>query len=124
MVEGTGAVTSKVGAAVLDLLLLRHRVIANNIANEASQDFKPLRLEFESLLGTIHGTLSGAAAPGQLEDVLGSMASQIRVVPTGEDSVRLDQEMADLAKNTLQYQSLLAAMEKLAALERLGITGE
>lgn len=123
MTEAVGSVTREVGAAMLDLLLMRHRVIANNIANEASQGFRPLQLTFEQYLEPLRGALDTGDA-GQVRAVLTQMQAGASAAPSGEDSVRLDNEMTALSKNTLQYQALLAAIEKLSALERLGITGE
>ena len=123
MTDATGPVTREIGVAVLDLLLERHRVIANNIANQATPGFQPQQLEFERQLAAVRDVVSQGGAPNA-RALLTNVRAAATVTATGEDTVRIDHEMAALSKNTLQYQALITAIEKLAALDRIGITGE
>lgn len=125
MVTGLESITKDMAVASLDALLLRHRVIAANIANHASEGFRPMRLEFESFLEPIRQAVQAGAGDGDVRKLLEDARAQVAVVEApGDGTVRLDEEMTELAKNTLQYQALLTAIGKLGALKRLAITGE
>lgn len=125
MVDAVDGLTKQLVTASLDALLLRHRVIATNIANQASEGYQPLRVEFEKHLEPLRQAMAGGATDEQLHRLLQEAKARVELAPApGDGVVRLDEEMTELAKNTLHYQALLTAMGKLGALKRLAITGE
>ncbi len=91
-------------ARALDAAALRQSVHTTNIANAEVPDFHRLEVQFDA---------ASAASPGLsggLDDASWSMPDA-RVVSTN-DTVRLDQEMALMAKDALRYQALLGAYDR------------
>lgn len=90
----------------LDLHLLRHSVISDNIANAETPQFKSRKVEFESeLQQAVEANETGALGPS-IENV------QARIVQDpqsemGQDlnTVDMDREMAALTKNDIQYSA-------------------
>lgn len=104
-------------AKVLDLQLQRQNVVSSNIANVKTPGYRPQELSFEQELqdrlaldrrGQMHrthemhmpSTFNAQSFDGDLREKF-----KPRVIH-GEDRVNLDQEMAKLAKNQLQYTAL------------------
>lgn len=95
---------------------LRHKEIANNIANANTPGFKRSDVDFASVLST---ALAAARSPEDIE--------RLTFVPTvdGQSSARadgnnvdIDAEMAALHENALTYQALaLVAKARLRMLE-------
>lgn len=84
------------GRAV-DLSALRHSVHATNIANASTEGYS--RIE-----------VAVADAPDAALD--GAVLGQPHIVTVPGEAVRLDEEMAGMARNAVRYQALLAAYEK------------
>jgi flagellar basal-body rod protein FlgB len=96
----------------LDEAALRQGVHTTNIANAGVDGFQRLDVTFDAQL---------QAATGEMSSTDFSLtASAPRVVSTGE-AVRIDQEMALMAKDAMRYQALLGAFEKTTGLLRLAI---
>lgn len=108
---------------VMDMQLQRQNVIAGNIANVETPNYKPRELSFEKELQSALGLDSrgemtrteGAHMPTNFQpDAFGpewDKAIKPRVVH-GEDRVNIDKEMAKHAKNQLQYTALTQVMAK------------
>ena len=108
---------------VMDMQLQRQNVIAGNIANVETPNYKPRELTFEKELQAA----LGLDARGELSQTSSAhmpttfnpnsfgpewdKAVKPRVVH-GEDRVNLDKEMAKHAKNQLQYTALTQVMTK------------
>jgi len=125
MVNDIGGITSQLLSMALDASSLRHRLIANNIANVDSQGYVPLRLDFESQLQEIRQRLLGRAGDTELAGDLQKIQPQV-VQDSGTDvnggaGVKLDREMVDLASNVVHYQALLKAMSKNTSVIRLAV---
>ncbi len=84
---------------------LRHRVLANNIANAETPGFKASRVEFESLLqaAVAGGSDPAAVAPQVVQD------AGLSLTPDG-NNVDIDTEMAALAGNQLWYAALTRSL--------------
>jgi flagellar basal-body rod protein FlgB len=101
---------------VMDAAALRHKVIAQNVANVNTPGYRRLAVEFEDELAKELG------APG------GSVAGAKVVVADGPErvdgnTVDLDREMGDLTKNGLLYQAAAQiAASRMAAL-RSAVSG-
>jgi flagellar basal-body rod protein FlgB len=91
----------------LDAASLRHQVIANNIANANTPGFVPLKVNFEQQLAFARGASGGMPAP-----LSASVRPFIEADAGAGARVVLDMEMVKLAQNTVQYQSLLRALDK------------
>ena len=87
---------------------LRQQVIANNIANANTPNFKASDVDF-------HAALAQAFAGQPTADQIAatSFAAQTDSASTGRldgNNVDIDQQMANLSENTLDYQSLESVM--------------
>ena len=90
----------------MDLFTARNKAIANNIANIATPGYKTVEVSFKNELSNAIANSANAVdlsekvdqiAPTVQTDNSGSLAS-------GANNVNIDQQMADLAKNQLQFK--------------------
>ncbi len=100
---------------------LRHRVIANNIANVNTPGFKKSDVVFEDKLaeamsgkplpmarthaGHLPGRQGDAFAPSVVTDTTTSLR-------TDGNNVDIDAEMANVAKNTLYYEAVASQLNR------------
>ena len=118
----------------LDAAWMRNEAISNNIANVNTPGFKKSYVKFEELL-------TDAADKFQISGI----KKDDRFLPIGKDSkmsvepeivqekhtsmrrdgnnVDIDVEMAELAKNTIKYNALIAQMSKEFSKIKLAING-
>ena len=115
-----GGVTAQAVRLALDVSVLRHHVIANNIANVHSPGFTPQRVSFEDTLDAARAALrigdSEESLRAELVNLEQRVAGSELIVPDGGDSVEIDIEMTKLADNTLRYRALLAGLGKRMAI--------
>jgi flagellar basal-body rod protein FlgB len=102
----------------LDACALRQGVYAANIANANTPGYHPLEVDFETQLDRSSSSMAGA--PFAQRAAMMQMIEP-RVVPAAADSVELDQQMALMTKNALQYQSLIGGFERSIGLLRLAV---
>jgi flagellar basal-body rod protein FlgB len=102
--------TFAVLAHAMDACAVRQAVYSANIANvnvdgyrrmEVLFDAQAMRAETSSSMQSMFG-----AVPAQ------DAATQPQVVLAADTTVKLDVEMADMARNALRYQSLIGAYER------------
>ena len=124
MIESLGGATSQLVTLALDAALLRHQVIANNIANVNTPGYAAKRVSFEEQLAGLL-TPSGRLNESALNAENGSLQSMIdeghAVVPAGGEKVELDQEMIQLTQNVIRYQALLDALSKRGSILKMAI---
>lgn len=109
--------------SVMDMQLQRQNVIASNLANVETPNYKPRELTFEkelqSALGldmrgrmsvTSQGHMPAAFNPENFGPEWSKQFKPRQI--HGEDRVSLDKEMAKHAKNQLQYSALTQIMTK------------
>jgi flagellar basal-body rod protein FlgB len=87
---------------------LRQQVIANNIANANTPNFKASDVDF-------HAALAQAFAGQPTTDQIAATAFGVQTDSTSTgrldgNNVDIDQQMATLSENTLDYQSLESVM--------------
>lgn len=97
----------------LDASVLRHNAISNNLANVNTPQYKPQKVVFEELL---KGELANSSFEGKRSNAkhlsIGNSASrpyiteQPVVMQNSGNGVDVDQEMTDLTKNSIWYQTL------------------
>ena len=90
----------------LDLHLLRHSVISDNIANAETPQFKARKVEFENeLQQAVEANETGALGPS-IENVQAKIVQDPKN-EMGQDlnTVDMDREMAALTKNDIQYSA-------------------
>lgn len=107
------SITTTALSLALDAASLRQQAIAANIANHASEGYVPQKVEFESLLADARSTLEqqGSISSASLEGV------QVRMQPMLDANglpvrIELDAQMADMAQNAVQYQTLTRALAR------------
>jgi flagellar basal-body rod protein FlgB len=99
----------------IDVSALRQSVHAANIANASVEGYSRLDVTFDAALAQANlKTSNSPSSSGMLP------LETTAIVATG-DVVKLDEEMAAMAKNSLRYQILLNAFERSVGSVRLAI---
>lgn len=126
MIDDIGGVTSQIVKLALDASVMRHQVLAGNIANANSKSYAPKRLNFQEILinaGIDAQALENNTAPRETLDLIKQeLSNSIKEDQTGK-GVQLDLEMAKIAENTLRYQALLAGLSKRGSIIKMAISG-
>jgi len=121
-----GGTTSQLVSVALDAALARHAAIAANIANVDTPNYRPLMARFDQLVADLQGRVTDRMQDGAVMRDAARMQDSLQSAPLAADpsapQVELDMQMADLARNTVQYQALLTAQGKLASLTELAIS--
>ena len=97
---------------------LRNQVIANNIANESTPNFKASSVEFESLFKDALDSQNGGFTAKTTNDKHISFTSSADISPVvvqntsttmrqDGNNVDIDYESSELAKNAIWYQTLV-----------------
>ena len=108
----------------MDMYLVRHSVIADNIANAETPQFKARRVDFEQELQRASeqqdvglGRNIASIAPNVYQDTESEVGSDL-------NTVDMDREMADMTKNDLKYSAATQSISKKFALLKYAIGGE
>lgn len=110
----------------MDLSLVRHAIVADNIANAETPLFKARRVEFErELQKAVEMSESGIQVS---ENDLANVQPRVFEDPLSErgqdlNTVDMDREMADLTKNDVKYSAATQMISKKFALLKYAITG-
>ena len=117
----------------LDAGALRQRVIANNIANVNTPNFKKSAVAFESLLNKALGQESIAMITTNprhfgVTPLLEELQPEVNLnettsMRTDGNNVDIDEEMTNLAANGIQYQVIGRELSEQYSLLRYVITG-
>jgi len=99
---------------VLDVASLRHRVIAQNVANVNTPGYHRQELIFDKMLASQQsGSLAGV-----------NIVEDETAIPRADgNTVQLDREMADLAKNQLLYNAAVQLLSSRLGTLRAAIAG-
>ncbi|HCC07614.1 MAG TPA: flagellar basal body rod protein FlgB [Clostridiales bacterium] len=92
----------------LDASLMRNEVIANNISNVDTPGYKKKAVRFEELLHSAMGNGQVLNVDGIDPEVYTDNANLS--YRSDGNNVDIDTEMADMAKNTIKYNVLIARM--------------
>lgn len=107
------AITTAALSLGLEAASRRHQAIAANIANAGTEGYTPVRLAFESHLAEARqalrdkGSIDPFALAGvrmELEPVLDAEGQPAKV--------QVDMEMAEMARNAIQYQALTQGLSR------------
>ncbi len=127
MIENLGGVTSQLVHLALDASLIRHKIIANNIANVDTPGFSSKRLSFEDYFTRFSGAASTNQANAMLSNEIESIKSLLNqkhtLVFSEEGEVQLDREMVELSENVIRYRALLDANGKRGELLKMAVSG-
>lgn len=118
----------------LDASTLRSRIIANNIANVDTKDFKASEVNFEDKLKKAMNNNGLALDVTEPEHIDGATTTLDRLKPdvvkeTGTtmkadgNNVDIDNEMTNLAGNTIMYNTLISQASAMMSMRSYVITG-
>ncbi len=119
--------TTKLLEKVLDIRMDAHQVHASNIANANVPGFKAKKLEFES---AVHQALESAerqdverAYEKQLDKAVDQIKADVFEDPLAPmngngNTVSMEREQTDLAKNTIAYEAAISLVNKRLALQK------
>ena len=127
MIEELSGVTPALVRLSLDALLLRHEVIAHNIANVSTEGYTSKKVAFEEYLSAFSLDTATSADKNTLRQEVDSISQLIEskdelVYSTGE-AVEIDKEMIELTETVLKYRALLEANSKRGEIMRMAIRG-
>jgi flagellar basal-body rod protein FlgB len=126
VIEDLGGVTSQLISLALDAALVRHKVIANNIANVHTPGYQAKSLHFEKYLSGFISSLRNSedsALIPRIESLKASLIEGGPMVVSENETVELDREMLKLTENTLRYQAIVKAAGKQGDLLSMAING-
>ena len=90
-------------SGMLDYRSKRHQVLASNIANLDTPDFKPSEMTFQKELDKKKRVSIVTTDPGHLQPKGKTTGPVSFEVTTSEGEVKIDTEMASLAENHLMH---------------------
>ena len=108
MTSSIEALTTTALGAALDAASIRQQVIAANIANANVEGYVAHRVSFDTVLSAM-GDARGTEA---LEASVTPRIEEVRDAQGHPQAVQLDAEVAELSRNQLQYQVLVAGLNK------------
>lgn len=120
MNNGIESLTTTMLGMALDAASLRHQAISANIANMHTQDYVGLRVNFESQLEAARHSLNerGAVDPSSLRSVRPYLEPAVdmdgQALP-----LQLDDQVAQMTGNAVQYQALLKGLSRHLSLQML-----
>lgn len=126
MIEKLGGVTTQLISVALDAALLRHQVIANNIANANTPGYQVKRLNFEEYLSGFTSELTSFdehTKMARLDSVAANLHGGSPMVVSDNEAVELDREMVKLTENTIRYQAILKTAGLRGELLSMAING-
>ncbi len=90
----------------MDLFVARNKAIANNVANIATPGYKTVNVGFKHELSN---AIANSTNDVQLSEEIKNIQPAIQVdnsgtLDSGANNINIDQQMADLAKNQLQFK--------------------
>jgi flagellar basal-body rod protein FlgB len=113
MIEGVESITAAALGLALDAATLRQQAIAANIANHATEGYVPQKLDFQSQMQEARRMLD---AEGRLDEfALAGVHLQLRPMLDAHGQpvkVHVDEQIADMAQNAVQYQVLARALNR------------
>src|SRR6478736_9761086 len=117
MIPSLESLTTATLAKALDAAALRHQAIAANVANFNSSGFEPLRVDFESQLAEARNSRRerGSVEPRDLEALRPALESDVDQAGAAVP-LQLDLQIADMARNAVQYQALTQGLSRHLAL--------
>lgn len=109
----------------MDLFAVRNKAIANNIANIATPGYKSVEVSFQNELSN---AIAESNNPVELSQKVEQIEPTIELdrsgsLASGANNVDIDHEMADLAKNQLQFKLAARLMSDTLGLIDKSING-
>lgn len=101
-------VTLDLASKALDVAALRHSVIAQNIANVNVAGAQRMTVAFEAALDSEQA--QGLASSGSASSLGGAQAEVVPDVLS--PTISMEREMAEMSRNSLNYQTLVRAISR------------
>lgn len=118
-------ITSDIVVKALDMSLAQQKVIAQNIANVSTENYQPLKTNFEDALADISSMVErGVDAKSIKESIANINVNGLVSVEDQGVKVSIDAEMLKMVENTTHYQSLLAAKKQFGSMLKMAIVGD
>ena len=105
---------------VLDATALRHRVLANNLANVNTPRYHRQDVDFGAELAE---AVKKGGADGAANMVLDVKIDNVSPERWDGNNVQLETELSSISENSLQYQTAMQVLNIRMQLQRMGITG-
>jgi flagellar basal-body rod protein FlgB len=117
--------TNTVLTKVLDGTALRQRTLAENVANVDTPGYQRKDVSFsEQLKEAVANAAAPESAMRRLEEVAPSVSVvQSKTLRPDGNTVDIDKEMAEMSKNTLEYETAAQLLDGKLRLLRTAITG-
>ena len=112
-------VTLALVKSALDAGAMRQLAHANNVANASTAGYQPFHVVFEERLDAVREAVRDGRA--QELNIADLPAAQLQVDESAS-AVSVDQEVAALSQNALQYQALTKALSRHYALLGMAVT--
>lgn len=125
MIEELGGITANIAKLALDAALVRHQVIANNIANIDTHGYVPKRLDFSQYMAGLSldpAKGSDAQQKSQLGAAREALQDGSAIRERVGDSVEMDDEVVKMTANVLQYRAILEALGKRGAIVKMAVS--
>jgi len=119
--------TTKLLERVLDIRMNAHQVHMSNVANANVPGYKAKKLEFESAVHQALESAERAKVQNAYEDQLEKAVQQIKAdvyedplapMNGNGNTVNMEREQTDLAKNTIAYQAAITIINKRLAMQK------
>lgn len=107
------SITTRALSIALDAAVLRHQAIASNIANANTVGYIPSDIDFSSFVENAQTELNVSGRISELSLQNAHPRAFLLTDQAGQPAkVQLDQEMAKISENTMNYQALIKALNK------------
>ncbi len=120
----TSVMTIESVRLAMDAASLRHKVIADNIANVNTVGHTRMRVQFEESLAQ---ALESAGSSSSISEALGQLREArpelVAVAPGNSTGVELDDEMVQLSENSLRYHALTRGLSRYLSIASLIASG-
>lgn len=110
MAAAIGGVTSKVVEFALDGLAMRHQAIALNIANANSVGYRPVQVNFESMISDMLDTQNDFSTSAEVD--FKPQVAYGNTMTASMNSNSLEMNTVMLNQNVVQYEALIKGLDK------------
>lgn len=117
------SVTSDLLSKAMDVCAETHKVIANNIANVDSQQFRPSQVDFKAIFEEARHSVVDNDTATLSAQVKAINPNMLPVQEREDQTIGLDQSMVHLTENTLRFHALADMRKGLGSLMKIAITG-
>jgi len=123
MLDGIESITTAALGLALDVASQRQQVIAANIANANTVGYVPQRLSFEDQLDDVRrGLQAGKSLDAYALATMQPHLTSVVDANGQAEKVQLDEEVAALSQNSVQYQALIKGLNRHMSILNIAVT--